>query len=189
MMVGTPRLHCSLHLQFDVTTSTRVRPAGGTTFGSGKSIGAKLNEATLVEVPGSGDILANIRPDTGGPRVVARSSDGGETWTAPEPDAALINGGCQASMLRVGDDVFFSNPASLVGRCNGTMRRSSDGAATWPSAVPLGRPLDAFAYSCLTHTPAGNSIGVIFETGTPNVVSPSGAKLGGCYGVSCQIRY
>ena len=120
-----------------------------------------------MELPG-GSVLANIRPDSGavsprGARVTAASTDGGETFSAPRPDPALINGHCQASMLRAkenascprcGDRVLFANPATAAGRCNGTLRISTDGAKTWAAEVPLGRSAgEAFAYSCLTHLP------------------------------------
>ena len=88
-----------------------------------------------MELPG-GSVLANIRPDSGavsprGARVTAASTDGGETFSAPRPDPALINGHCQASMLRAkedascprcGDRVLFANPATAAGRCNGAAK-------------------------------------------------------------------
>ena len=96
---------------------------GGKTFGFGSSLGAHLNEATLVELS-DGSILANIRPDSSavsptGARVTAVSTDGGSTFSIPKPDLALINGHCQATMLRMaGKRILFANPATSHCFCN-----------------------------------------------------------------------
>ena len=167
---------------------------GGKSYGFGSSLGANLNEGTLAELS-DGSILANIRPDSSavsptGARVTAVSTDGGSTFSVPKPDVALINGHCQASMLRAsGSRILFANPASSHGRCNGTLRISaSNGTSTasgitaWAGEIALGNSSasEAFAYSCLTHLPNGSDsqVGVIFETAAP-----------GCDGVSCQLRF
>jgi len=137
----------------------------GKTFGFGSSLGAHLNEGTLVELP-DGSVLANIRPDSSavsptGARVTAASTDGGATFSTPRPDPALINGHCQATMLRAsGNRILFANPATAAGRCNGTLRISADGAKSWTEEIALGRTAEeAFAYSCLTHIPGSGSSG------------------------------
>ena len=163
---------------------------GGKTFGFGESLGAHLNEATLVELA-DGSILVNLRPDAAAPgngvRLTARSTDGGASFSKPKPDPALINGHCQASMLTEnnGSTVLFSNPASTAGRMNGTLRISYDSAKTWSQEVALGLdPNAAFGYSCLTRVPNVTinddrvRVGVLFET-----------AASGCDGVSCQLRY
>jgi sialidase-1 len=158
---------------------------GGKTFGFSSSLGANLNEGTLVELD-DGSILANIRPDSTsvsptGARVTAVSTDGGSTFSTPKPDAALINGHCQATMLRASDErILFANPASSHGRCNGTLRISTTNAATWSQEIALGSSaVEAFGYSCLARLPGdSDSVGIIFETAAP-----------GCDGVSCQLRF
>lgn len=167
---------------------------GGATFGAGASMGVRLNEASLTELPGTGEVYANLRSDAANTRMVARSTDGGASFTAPTEDLALTNGQCEASVLRVHNLVLFANPATyLTGgghRCNGTLRVSIDGARTWLGrTIPLGiAPLQAFAYSSLTHTMNESEVGVLFETGAETVKHANGSKSG-CYGTGCQIRY
>eukprot|EP01052_Picozoa_sp_SAG31_P000318 SAG31_NODE_10_length_40133_cov_27.863041_4_plen_90_part_00 len=79
--------------------------------------------------------------------------------------------------------ILFAKPASLEGRCNGTLRISYDGARSWGKAIPIGATSKAgYGYSCVIHVPGErpktNIVGIIFETN---------AK--GCDGVSCQLRY
>ena len=159
----------------------------------GASLGRQLNEAMLVEGP-RGEVIANMRTDSSSiqTRMVAISTSGGATFSAPASDPVLINGHCQASMLRLGGSILFANPATTLSggahRCNGTLRLSADGRTWSPRTVPLGsRPLDAFAYSSLTRTANASEVGVLFETGSPTMLNGSGKS--GCYGTSCQIRY
>src|SRR5688500_7842933 len=95
-----------------------------------------------------------MRGITGNNRKVARSRDGGVTWSKPVEDAALIEPRCQGSLQAYTstlthdrDRLMFANPASLERR-NMTVRISYDNGQTWPVAKVLhGGPA---AYSCLT---------------------------------------
>ena len=134
-----------------------------------------------------------MRSDAANVRMVARSTDGGATFTPPTADHNLINGQCEASVMSVNNLVLFANPATyLTGgghRCNGTVRVSTDDARTWQRSIPLGTtPLQAFAYSSLTRTVDDSEVGVLFETGAATVKAANGSKAG-CYGTGCQIRY
>ena len=100
-------------------------------------------------------------------RKVSISRDGGATWSPLRDDAALIESQCQASLLRHpggGDPAravfLFSNPATKVGRTNGTIRLSRDEGKTWPVARVL--YAGGFAYSCLSSLPDG-AVGCLFE--------------------------
>ncbi|MBD3187880.1 exo-alpha-sialidase [Candidatus Bathyarchaeota archaeon] len=127
------------------------------------------NEVQMVELV-DGRIMLNARVQGGNHhRVVAYSSDGGETWTPLQEDPVLIEPQCQASIIRYSDPIdgqesrlLFSNPASKSRRMKGTIRMSYDEGKTWP----VKRILCAgwFAYSCLAVLSDG-TIGCLFEHG------------------------
>merc|ERR1711862_1019094 len=72
-----------------------------------------MDEATMADL-GAGNVLLNFRhrnEKTLG-RGVARSSDGGLTWSDISYDSALPGPVCQGSLAAIGESVYFSNPAS-----------------------------------------------------------------------------
>lgn len=94
------------------------------------------NESTVAELA-DGRIYQNMRGYTGEKRRrVSYSGDGGLTWSEDKTDPALIEPVCQASVLSVGAELFFANPANEK-REKMTLRRSDDGGATWPVALEL----------------------------------------------------
>ena len=94
-------------------------------------------------------------------RAVSTSADAGLTW-APVKDApALIEPVCQASTVRCGNAILFSNPASKK-RENMTVKISRDEAETWTVVKTL-HPGPA-AYSDLAVLP-GNTIACLYEAG------------------------
>ena len=107
------------------------------------------------------------RPDLAGKRIIARSRDGGETWSQPTFDNALIEPQCQASVVRYSwpeagnrSRILFANPASCR-RNRMTVRLSYDEGHTWP----ISRLIDggSSAYSCLTVLPDGR-VGLLYES-------------------------
>ncbi|MCX8139075.1 MAG: sialidase family protein [Thermogemmata sp.] len=139
---------------------------GGKTWHLGGSTGPDCNECQAVELS-DGTILLNIR--TYRPqhfrRLIARSSDGGKTFSEPVEDPALVDPVCQASLLRLserGDELLFSNPASTR-RQRLTVRLSPDGGKTWPHARLLHE--GPAAYSCLALLPDG-TCACLYEAGT-----------------------
>ena len=117
-----------------------------------------MDEAQLVELP-SGHLLANMRhttaPSLG--RGVSRSTDSGASWGPVSFDATLTSPVCMGTIIRLGNQVFFANPASTTGRQHGLIRRSPDGVA-WSKSTQL--VFDgAFGYSCLTHVPSRSNAG------------------------------
>jgi sialidase-1 len=125
------------------------------------------NEVQAVERV-DGTVMLNARAQGGNKcRKIATSSDGGETWTPLRDAPELIEPVCQGSILRLSDPldgrrsrILFSNPASQMGRRNGTVRLSYDEGKTWPVSRVICP--DFFAYSSLTVLPDG-TIGCLFE--------------------------
>ena len=147
----------------------------GKSWKIGGSVGPHTNESQVVETAG-GALLINCRnhwgrsggrPDLAGRRVIARSRDGGATWSNPEFDQALVEPQCQGSLLRYGwpgpdrkSRILFANPASTGGRQKMTVRTSYDDGRTWPA----GRLIygGSSAYCCLGVLPDGR-VGLLYE--------------------------
>lgn len=137
----------------------------GKTWKLGGVVGPHCNECQVAE-RADGVLLLNMRSYKGaGRRLVSLSKDGGETWSEPKEDDALIEPVCQASLIRLPGEkgeLLFSNPASKK-RENMTVRLSRDGGKTWPlSGVLHAGPS---AYSCLVPLPGGG-VGCLYERGT-----------------------
>lgn len=137
---------------------------GGKTWKLGGVVGPQCNESQAVELA-DGAVMLNMRTYQGNNRrLVAISKNGGESFTDPVEDAALIEPVCQASILRLpgeGGGILFSNPASTK-RERMTVRLSRDEGKTWPHAKVL--HTGPAAYSCLTVLPSGE-VGCLYERG------------------------
>jgi sialidase-1 len=137
---------------------------GGKTWKLGGGVGPDCNESQVVE-RADGALLLNMRSYRGtNRRLVAVSKDGGETFSKPEEDRALIEPVCQASIVRDPGDrggILFSNPASTK-RERMTVRLSTDEGKTWAHAKVLHE--GPAAYSCLAVLPDG-TIACLYERG------------------------
>lgn len=149
----------------------------GETWSVGADVGLHSCECQVVEIlgPDGPEILLNARnhwarsggrPDLAGKRIIARSRDGGETWSEPTFDDVLIEPQCQASIFRYswadGDEpsrILFANPASR-GRNRMTVRISYDEGRTWVSRRLIYG--NSAAYCCLTRLPDGR-VGLLYE--------------------------
>lgn len=101
---------------------------------AGADVGPHTNECALAELP-DGTVYINMRSYHGqNRRAVARSCDGGASWSEIALDEALVEPVCQGSVLCAGSALYFSNPASTA-RENMTLRRSMDGGAHWEASV------------------------------------------------------
>jgi sialidase-1 len=136
---------------------------GGKTWKIGGIVGPECNECQAAELS-DGRVMLNMRTfRKTNRRLVAISSDGGETFGEPADDPALIEPVCQASLIRLPEKggLLFSNPASTK-REKMTVRLSPDDGKTWPHARLL---YDGpAAYSCLSVLPDGR-IGCLYERG------------------------
>jgi sialidase-1 len=133
----------------------------GKSWKLGGVVGPHCNECQAVELS-DGKVMLNMRTYRGNnQRLVAISSDGGETFTKPVEEKELIEPVCQASILRVKSGIAFSNPASTK-REKMTVRLSRDDGKTWPDSLLL--HAGPAAYSCLVGFPNGDA-GCLYERG------------------------
>jgi len=127
-------------------------------------IGVNINEPTIVELD-NGDLLMNCRNRTK-KRALVTSSDNGATWSEPLYHEALIEPSCQGSFIATtykGKSLLlFSNPSSIKGRKNMTIKGSFDNGKTWPIEKQIYE--GSSAYSCLTILPNGE-VGLLYENG------------------------
>ena len=131
----------------------------GKTWKTGAWAGAGTDESHVVELA-DGTILQNMR--NGHTRAIARSADGGVTFSSMEHDAALIDPACNAGITRYKNMLIFSNAADSARRRLLTVRLSYDGGKTWPVSRVI-QPGPA-AYSTVIPLRDG-SIGMLYERG------------------------
>ena len=134
----------------------------GATWQLGGNVEAGTNECAVAQLY-DGSLYINCRNHVGGTRrAVARSQDQGQTFAQFEWDETLIEPVCQASLESLpGGQLLFANPASTR-RERMTVRLSSDGGRTWPTAQTL-HPGPA-AYSDLAALPNGE-LCCLYESG------------------------
>jgi sialidase-1 len=134
----------------------------GATWKLGGSAQPDTNECAVVEL-NDGSLLLNMRSYAGkNRRAIARSSDGGLTWSDFRLDEALVEPVCQASFIRFDrKHLLFSNPASSR-RERMTVRVSKDEARTWSAGRVLHE--GPAAYSSLAPLERG-WIGCLYERG------------------------
>lgn len=125
----------------------------------------QVNECTVAELQ-NGQLLLNMRnyDRTQKSRKVSYSSDGGISWTNIQPDLALIEPICQASLIFIekNQTLYFLNPASSESRANMTLKSSRDFGKTWQTEKVLNS--DPSAYSDLTLINK-KTLGCLYEGG------------------------
>ncbi len=146
----------------------------GETWHAGGRVDSKSTETQVVELSDGSLRLdtRNQRPqEEPHCRYYSISRDGGQTWTEPVRDVALLDTACQASILQhpfrqPGHDknpILFANAAATFqNRVNMTVRMSYDDGSTWPVAKSI-HPGPS-AYCCLVSLPDG-SVGLLYEGG------------------------
>ncbi|HNY28814.1 MAG TPA: sialidase family protein [Candidatus Sumerlaeota bacterium] len=127
----------------------------------------KTNESAVAELK-DGTLLLNMRNNHGkSRRSVAKSADGGLTWSPVAFDDALVEPVCEASLVttrrwnEADDELLFSNPADTQ-RVRLTVRLSRDGGRTWPMSRSLHEGPAAYSSLCPL---GGGEAGILYERG------------------------
>ncbi len=133
---------------------------------------SNTTEAQVAEVE-PGVLMLNMRDNRGGSRAVSVTKDLGETWTDhPSTRSVLQEPVCMASLISVkaednilGKDILlFSNPNTIEGRYNITIKASIDGGLSFPVEYQVLLDEDyGWGYSCLTMVDE-ETVGILYES-------------------------
>ncbi len=133
---------------------------GGENWRLGEPIGPDCDENKVVEPPASVDVLLHARATPR--RRQAVSTDGGVTFTQPQPHPELVDPACNGGLVRWGNVLVCSLLDDPTERRNLGLRFSSDGGTTWSTPVTVDS--GASAYSVLAEL-ADGTLGVMWEAG------------------------
>lgn len=133
---------------------------------------AGSNEATAAEISNNG-LLLNARNQKGHvkARIVAKSADGGKSWSSIAFDNNLPDPVCQGSILNIGkkngkEMLAFCNAADTLKRNHLTLRISFDEGLTWKKNILIegsdDKKNDVTAYSDIVMLNK-KEIGVLYE--------------------------
>ena len=154
-------------------------------------------EAGLGLLPGGGLLLIgndgasyDRGPCKGDTLLHSISNTGGELWSPPICDEALVSAGCQASVLSLGKRLLVSNPEGAYfspplpqSRSGMTVHISDDVAGSWQrlnlSFDSGGVNGSSAGYSSLVAL-TGGRVGLAWETSGPGAT---------CYGERCRIVF
>ena len=129
-------------------------------------------EAQVAELP-SGELMLNMRNQSGGGRAVYTTRDWGKTWQEHSSNIkALQEPICMASLISVpakdnvlGKNILlFSNPNDPKDRRNITIKLSFDDGKTWEASHQVLLDDDyGWGYSCLTMIDR-ETVGILYES-------------------------
>lgn len=164
---GNAHLGCNAFLSDDGGKTWRLGAVDAAPAGGRQGAAVYPNESTAAELP-DGTLVFNTR-DQGGPapgsRGATRSTDGGETFTAPyAADPGLVGPVCQGALL-AGEDLagkpvlLASLPADPKERKKLQIRLSRDGGKTWLPGPVLTEGLAA--YSDIVQLAPGRFLAVV----------------------------
>jgi len=130
------------------------------------------NEATAAEVSNNG-LLLNARNQKGDvrARIIARSNDGGQSWTTISFDKNLPDPVCEGTILNIGRKkgkqvLAFCNAADTTRRDNLTLRISFNEGQSWKKSILIEKSPDGkkdfTAYSDIVWLDK-RSVGVLYE--------------------------
>lgn len=126
------------------------------------------SECAVAELS-DGSLMLNIRDNRNGKekgekngRAVFVTKDLGRTWVEhPTSHGALKEPVCMASLVRHGNILLFSNPATVDQRKNMTLRYSADDGMTWSEGLLIDEG-GSFGYSSLSPID-DQTIGILWE--------------------------
>jgi sialidase-1 len=108
----------------------------GATWKRGQSLASDLSDECEVVETSDGMVYMNARSrQDKKTRMVARSKDGGRTWSDLVADPNLPEPSCQAGLARYSlakDRILLTHPASTTSRTRLTVRLSYDEGQSWP---------------------------------------------------------
>jgi sialidase-1 len=118
-----------------------------------------VNESSVAELS-DGSLLLSMRSKPY--RRMARSTDGGATWSVDPTDSTLFDPACQGAILNGSrKDVYFSNPYAPA-RANMTIHLSEDDGRHWLRSYQVYK--GPSAYSDLV-MPDDHHIAILYEAG------------------------
>lgn len=123
----------------------------GLSYNLSATVFQSQDECTLAELS-DGTVYLNMR-NTKHHRGVATSSNGGASFGALSYDAALPSPVCQATLSTAGGHLLFANPATILGRTTGTIKKSLDNGKSWSSRLEITPKGVSYDYSCLNPEP------------------------------------
>ncbi len=140
----------------------------GKTWRRGATVPGKQggDEDQLMELA-NGDILLDMRQQSGPHRWMATSSDGGQNWSEPHPGMALTRVCCAIERLTLesaGDDhnrIIWTGPKG-PGRANLVARISYDEGRTFSNERPIANQPAAYSDLAILKD---KSVGVLWERG------------------------
>jgi sialidase-1 len=117
-----------------------------------------------------------------GPRLFARSDNGGATWAANWSATDLPDPYCEASIVASEDrsSLYFGNPSNAAHRGNFSVHRSTNGGVTWPASEILYHGPAAYSDMSLTRDA---KLGFLFERDNYRYVSFGAVPLGSIHDV------
>ena len=146
----------------------------GKTWQAGTPIGTGMDENKVVELS-DGSLMLNSRASDGsGFRKVARSTDGGQTWSEPVPDQNLPDSVDNAQIIRAFPNAAPDDPRAKVlllshspnprpwSRDRGTISMSCDDGASWATGKVFNE--NFVGYTTIAVQSDG-SIGLLSEDG------------------------
>ena len=156
----------------------------GKTWQAGTPTGTGMDENKVVELSDSSLMLNSRASDGSGFRKVARSTDGGQTWSEPVSDKNLPDSVDNAQIIRAFPNAAPSDPRAKVlllshspnpkpwSRDRGTISMSCDDGASWTTSKVFHEPFVGYTTIAVQ---SDGSIGLLSEDAS------DGASYGGIW--------